>query len=285
MPKSPSSPQPLQPLNAGNVVSTGLRIYRDHFKLYFSLAIQALLWSLVPFYGWAKNCQIQAIISRQVYKELLKKPEAISTTRTHISQRFWSYWAAQFFIGIMSAGAFIGSSIILNIIFLIPKLIVANSSTQNSASSLIALIIDVIATLIPIIIYIWLYSHFFVSELPLSIESNMNSTNSLGRSWELTKGFVVRVQTIVIIAGLITLPIVLFTLVPVFFIFSFLMNSSSPDTILVSSFLIVFLGMFLGIVGATFMMPFWQAIKAVIYYDIRNRREGLGLQVRDSHPQ
>jgi hypothetical protein len=63
------------------------------------------------------------------------------------------------------------------------------------------------------------------------------------------------------------------------------MNSSSPDTILVSSFLIVFLGMFLGIVGATFMMPFWQAIKAVIYYDIRNRREGLGLQVRDSHPQ
>jgi hypothetical protein len=185
----------------------------------------------------------------------------------------------------MSAGAFMGSSIIVNIIFPIPKLILANSSNQNSGSSLIALIIDVIATLIPIIIYIWLYSHFFVSELPLSIESNMNSTNSLGRSWELTKGFVVRVKTIVIIAGLITLPIVLFTLVPVFFIFSFPMNSSSPDTILVSSFLIVFLGMFLGIVGATFMMPFWQAIKAVIYYDIRNRREGLGLQVRDSHPQ
>jgi hypothetical protein len=30
------------------------------------------------------------------------------------------------------------------------------------------------------------------------------------------------------------------------------------------------------------MMPFWQAIKAVIYYDLRSRREGLGLQVRDS---
>jgi hypothetical protein len=29
------------------------------------------------------------------------------------------------------------------------------------------------------------------------------------------------------------------------------------------------------------VMPFWQSIKAVIYYDLRSRREGLGLQLRD----
>jgi hypothetical protein len=27
--------------------------------------------------------------------------------------------------------------------------------------------------------------------------------------------------------------------------------------------------------------PFWQAMKAIIYYDLRSRKEGLGLQMRD----
>ncbi|BAZ86107.1 hypothetical protein NIES806_23170 [Dolichospermum compactum NIES-806] len=35
------------------------------------------------------------------------------------------------------------------------------------------------------------------------------------------------------------------------------------------------------LIGGTFVMPFWQSIKAVIYYDLRSRREGLGLQLRD----
>jgi uncharacterized membrane protein (DUF485 family) len=26
--------------------------------------------------------------------------------------------------------------------------------------------------------------------------------------------------------------------------------------------------------------PFWQAMKAIIYYDLRSRKEGLGLQMR-----
>ncbi|MBD0311804.1 MAG: hypothetical protein ICV86_02640 [Microcoleus sp. T3-bin5] len=27
--------------------------------------------------------------------------------------------------------------------------------------------------------------------------------------------------------------------------------------------------------------PFWQAMKAIVYYDLRSRKEGLGLQMRD----
>jgi hypothetical protein len=33
------------------------------------------------------------------------------------------------------------------------------------------------------------------------------------------------------------------------------------------------------------ILPLWQIIKAVIYYDLRGRREGLGLQLRDRGPQ
>ena len=33
--------------------------------------------------------------------------------------------------------------------------------------------------------------------------------------------------------------------------------------------------------GLALIAPFWQTVKAVIYYDLRSRREGLGLQLRD----
>ena len=43
------------------------------------------------------------------------------------------------------------------------------------------------------------------------------------------------------------------------------------------SFLI---GYAIGILGNIFLLPFWQAIKAVVYYDLRTRREGMGLELR-----
>jgi hypothetical protein len=281
MSKNPSLRQPIGPLSLGNVVSAGLRIYRDHFKSYFGLSIKALLWALIPIYGWAKIYQIQAIISRQVYKELVNQPEPISTSRSYIEQRFWSFWVAQILIGSMSLGGYFISFLLLNILVVIPPIFLGNISNLNSGLTPISIALDLGVRFIAIIIYVWLYSHFFISELPLAIEHNMNSTNSIGRSWELTKAFLLRIQVIILVASLITLPIVLVTIAPVFFIIPLLSTSSSPEVVLGSFFLMGLLGMILAIVGTTLMMPFWQAIKAVIYYDIRSRQEGLGLRIRD----
>jgi hypothetical protein len=33
--------------------------------------------------------------------------------------------------------------------------------------------------------------------------------------------------------------------------------------------------------GGPVVIPFWQPMKAIIYYDLRSRKEGLGLQIRD----
>lgn len=33
--------------------------------------------------------------------------------------------------------------------------------------------------------------------------------------------------------------------------------------------------------GGVLILPFWQTVKAVVYYDLRSRHEGLGLQLRD----
>jgi hypothetical protein len=57
---------------------------------------------------------------------------------------------------------------------------------------------------------------------------------------------------------------------------AFIADSSPLFNLIVSLLL-------LGIIIASnaAILPFFQTVKAVIYYDLRSRREGLGLQLRD----
>ena len=278
--QKPSSRQSIGSLSVGNVVSAALRIYRDRFKLYLGLALKALLWSFVPIYGWAKSFQIQAIISRHVFQELTNQPESVSTTRTQINRQLWSFWAAQILIGLIAFGINLALTIVSVIIIGLLTAVIGGGSSAEA--SLLLVLLQNIINLITLVIYFWFYSHFFVAELPLAIEKNVTSTSCISRSWELTKGLVVRVQLIVFVAGLITAPIVLLALSPLFLMISSLITSSPPEALVFAIIPIIFWGLILLTVGNAFMMPFWQAIKAVIYYDLRSRREGLGLQVRDS---
>ncbi|NJQ97971.1 MAG: hypothetical protein HC784_10775 [Hydrococcus sp. CSU_1_8] len=119
--------------------------------------------------------------------------------------------------------------------------------------------------------YIWLYSRLSIVELPIAIESETDASAAIGRSWNLTKGFVVRLQLIFFVAFLITLPLSL-----VVNLIGFFLPQDSAIAVLINLALSIVLG--------AFLIPFWQAIKAVIYYDLRTRKEGIDLEIRDSRP-
>ena len=63
----------MKSLSIGNIVSAGLRIYRDHFSDYFRLAFIGYLWIIVPVYGWAKLATNMGLISRLVFAEIAEK--------------------------------------------------------------------------------------------------------------------------------------------------------------------------------------------------------------------
>ena len=65
----------MKPLTVGNVVSAGLRIYRDRFLEYFRIAFIGYLWILVPIYGWAKFAAMNGLIARLTFGEVTEKPE------------------------------------------------------------------------------------------------------------------------------------------------------------------------------------------------------------------
>jgi hypothetical protein len=271
--KNLSSSGQTGPLSVGNVVSASLRIYRDHFKSYFGLAFVANLWLLVPIYGWAKYSAISALISRLAFGEVREKPETVSDARREVNPRMWRLWWA----GILTFLIFLGVSLVFWIAIAIVTGGAAAIFGQNSP--IVAVLLVVVAVIAFFIICIRLLSRLLIVELPLAIENNIGASSAIARSWELTKGSVGRIQWIVLVAILVSLPITIFvqilaTIIQVFL--SGVLGAQSNIYYLVSYLLT--LPLTFG--SSALLTPFWQAIRAIIYYDLRSRKEGLGLQIR-----
>lgn len=282
----------IRPLSIGNVVSTAFVLYRSHLKTYLKLALFAALWSLVPVYGWAKASTIAGLISRLAFKELVGQPESVNTARSHLKPRMWDFFVVGLLIGLIIAGTFIVFYVSFFILLLISFGVAQAFKPQNPVSLVILSLVWIIFVLLWLAAFLWLYSRLMVSEVALAIENNIFSTSSISRSWDLTKGlaFLWRLQVIVLLTFTITLPIYIIVqiIVAVFqhFLSTVIAQRSAP--FLVISYITAY---FLGLLINIGILPIWQCIKAVIYYDLRSRREGMGLQLSnrttplDEHPE
>jgi len=275
------SPQnPIRPLSVGNVVSAGLRLYRNHLKTYLQLALYSALWSLVPVYGWAKASAIAALISRLAFGELTNQPESVESARSQVNQRLWDFLLTAILVGLIFYGVILGLYIGLAIFIGIGVGLTIGLGTPNPAVITVLVLLGIVLLIGFIAAITWIYSRLLIAEVPLAIESNMNPTVTIRRSWQLTKGTVFRIQGIILLAFLITLPILIPVQVFVVLIQESLVKSFPRES---ASFSLIFFGIsyLLGLASNIFIMPFWQTIKSAIYYDLRSRKEGLGLQLRD----
>lgn len=273
MPKNLSSAIQTGPLSVGNVVSASLRIYRDHFKSYFGLAFVACLWLLVPVYGWAKYSVISALISRLAFGEVSEHPEIVSDARREVNPRMWSFLGAGILTGLILTGVYLAGAIAMIILGVGAAAIVG----QNYPIIIALVVVAVIAFLI---IYIRIVSRLLIVELPLAMENDVTASSAIGRSWELTKDSVGRIQWIVFVGILVSLPITIFVQIVSVIIQVVLSTVLGADS---SLFLLVYyiLILLLSFASSAALLPFWQAMKAIIYYDLRSRKEGLGLEIRD----
>ncbi|MFN6570801.1 hypothetical protein [Dendronalium sp. ChiSLP03b] len=278
MAESFGSPSPMQPLSVGNVVSAAVRLYRSHLKTYLKLALIAHLWALVPIYGWAKYAAISGLISRLAFGELVSQPESVKAARSHVNPRLWSFLRVAFqvalyllliYIGLVIAGGILAA--VIGFVF---------GAILGSAGVIIATTLSIIIVVIIVLLGLtWFYARWAVAEVPLAVEENINGGESIDRSWELTKTSVIRIQGVVLVAFFVTLPIVLLlNYVPSLF----LVRLEPGSTIY---WIVYSISLVTSLIGGIFVMPFWQALKAVLYFDLRSRREGLGLQLREPPTQ
>jgi hypothetical protein len=265
------------PLSVGNVVSAGLRIYRDRFQLYYPLAFKAYLWILIPIYGWAKFAAISGLISRLTFAEVVERPETLPEARRQVNSRLWTFFVAGLLVGLIFVATILGFSLIGGIVFAI----LAALAQQNTAFTAIIILSAIIAILAFVFGYIWLYSRLSLVELPIAIENQSDATAAISRSWILTEGFVLRLQLIFFVAFLITLPISLLMNLISSIVQVILTVIFPPDSVLFNSLYFI-ISLAIAFAGGALLIPFWQAIKAIIYYDLRSRKEAIDLEIRDS---
>jgi len=268
------SPGQMQPLSIGNVVSAAVQLYRSHLKTYLILAAIAHLWVLVPIYGWAKYAAISGLISRLAFGELIYKPEGVKTASSHINPRLWSFLRVGFQVGISLLVIYLGLAIVGGV--LAGLIGVALGGILGASGVIVATTLAIIVMVAIVLLGItWFYSRWIVAEVPLAVEENTNGGESVARSWELTKASVFRIQGIVLVSFIVTLPLVfVLNYIPSLFLLKL-----EPGSAIYS--IVYFISLIGSLIGGILVMPFWQALKAVLYLDLRSRREGLGLQLRE----
>lgn len=309
--------EPMGPLSIGNVVSAGLRLYRDHLKVYFGIACRATLWALLPFvvlipiplvliyeqanpailgllipaglvlffYGMAKYIVNSAIISRLAFCELTNQPESTRDARRQLYPKFRIFLRAYLLFLLLSIGIWIGFYLIvlaLGIIGVIIGEFVAVSVQDNITLLVVVGLIGIILFGILLSFIVRIFTRLFMYEVPLAIELNLTASQTIKRSWSLTKNHVGRIFAALTVAFLISIPIYIIVQIIASLLQGALLTILSTQSTSVAFQLLSFLvGYILGLVSGVLLLPFWQAIKAVVYYDLRSRREGLGMQLRD----
>lgn len=275
------SPGPMQPLSVGNVVSAGMRLYRSHLKDYFLIALRAYVWILVPIYGWAKFYALTSLITRLAFGELVNQPESTSSGERFVNSRLWQFLLTMLLMLLVGIGIGLGAVIVFFVLGFLSALLVGGVGQQgNPATYLLFIVIAIVVGIAAFVGVLWLLTRFYLVEVPLAIEENVDATSTISRSWELTQGYVWRILLISFVAFLITIPIqiavqIITTILQV--IFASLIRDNPGFFTLVY----LLLTLALSFTGGAVVVPFWQTVKAVIYYDLRSRREGLGLKLRD----
>jgi hypothetical protein len=300
------SPGGLIKLSVGDVVSGGLRVYRDHFKSYLWLAGQSYLWLLIPFaitglvmlaiaglaavmepiavggiivlaiavllvpwgYCLGKLLATQGVLARLVFFEVGEQPETVAAAKIQLMPRFWRFlWVSLlaslvfflFFIPIL-----LGYGIIIGLFTFIFM-----GDNPDVVTILLSGLLTIVWTLVSLYVYIWIFARLALVDVCLALEPTLSPLNAISRSWSLTKGYVLSLQLIFFLAFLITLPLSMFT------------NIGSLTTIIldIEPAWGSVIDIPLGIIVSVLIVPFWQAIKALVYYDLRTRKEGLNLSL------
>ena len=305
---------PLQPLSPRNAVTAAFRLYRDRFKPYLGIAVRANLWLLLPlviilpilflflsesvnyslvgllvlaaiplgFFGFAKYQANLALISRLAFGTLTDNPETVKEASRQVLPKLWKFFrvALLFWVSFVVA-AFIGFLLIVFAVMWPTLYVIEGLTSQNNELVILMLLLVMLAGIVAVIILFFRFVvRFFVSEAALSIEK-INAFKTIRRSWKLTRknGFRVLAANVSAMAIVIQIRLVILSVVGIVEVivieFSELNSNSTAysETSDIVGYIILFaIGVFLS--------PFWQALKAAVYYDLRSRKEGLDLQLR-----
>ena len=312
-------PSQLGPLNPGDVVSAALRLYKDRFKTFLHLALLATLWwiagvaglvlaiailagvgagiggeggaiaggllgFLVGFgpllYGFAKYYALSSVIGRLSFRDLINQPETSLEARRQVAPRLGQFLLLVILLLLTYIFTYIAGVIV--------ALVAGGGLGFLTAGILSALINEAFGEVVGVFLgymlgltlllvaLIWVVLRLIIVEVVLAIEPQQDASSSMTRSWELTQTAIVRIPIILLATFLIQLTLLSVTN----YIPRILLGFLPADGVVYG--ITAVLSLILSLAGGMVVLPLWQAVKGVLYYDLRSRREGLDLSLRQA---
>jgi membrane-anchored glycerophosphoryl diester phosphodiesterase (GDPDase) len=257
------------------------------------LLVLVLAWVGFSLYCSANVLAVSAAIARLVYGELTMRPESVASACRHTEGRMWRFLWVGFLISCLFLGAII---VPLSLLFLasiaLPNLLSprilgvglrqAPNPQAISTGVFFGLSLTLLIVLFVLVGLLWLAVRLSITDLPLAVERNVTVVSTINRSWELTEKHALRIMAVLSLAALVTLPIGVVSQVIVSIIQGLLPFQSKSTTNVTYNVTVFLVAYGFGLLTNVIIIPFWQAVKAVLYYDLRCRREGLGLRITGS---
>lgn len=253
------------------------------------IALLVPIWFGCFLYGIGKYMATSAAIVRLAFGELTHQPESTEQATRFTNSRLWAFWGVAFLLWLLYVGLIIGVYIAIAIV--VVALLAASGGfnfqsgfeqwlSTNPTVAILFVIALLLLLLAALLLFSWFAARFAIAEVPLAIEQETGATRSIGRSWQLTQKSAWRIVLILFITFLITIPLQMIVQVLTSVLQAALVGVI-PDSDTGFSVLLLAATYAISLAASVIVLPLWQAIKAVIYYDLRSRKEGLGLQLRD----
>ncbi len=257
-------------------------------KLGLILAVIILLpiWFFLLFWCMAKSLRNLGLLSRLAYQELVGQPETPAQARRQLRSAWW-FLLMQFLLSLL----FQIASFVIQIFFLLLGGLLGFVGGLIPSVGLGSEWIGLIGSLLTVLgfcsLYFWFCAKLFLPEVALGVEPKTDGVSALGRSWALSHGAAMRILIALTSASFVTAPLYTLSLTPIWVgigvgvsLFPNV-DKNSPEVVAVLIGIFVVLLVISFLIISFLIVPFWQALKAVLYFDLRIRREGLGLQLPD----
>jgi len=168
----------------------------DLTSILFGIFIISLIPSIpllivFSFYCTAKFYKNYALVSRMAYRLLINQPERLEEVAYKVSELWNFLWV----------------NLLINLIFAIVQAFnngITDALTQATIDKEAFTNIAIILLPIQTFLYFWLIARFYLCDIILVVEST-TGINAINRSWQLTKGFSIKILLVILVSFLVIL--------------------------------------------------------------------------------
>lgn len=250
--------------------------------------VALLVWLGAFLFCLGKYMANRAMIARLAYQQLINQPETVRDVSQILGNSHWRFLGLALWLGLFGIIALVVAYLVLLVGVLMGAFLAGQIG--GVVGGFLAVLLGLAGLVGFVYIVFRFFATVFLAELPVAVEGNTSGLDGISRSSQLTAPYVGRVMLILFVAFLITLPLTMLANSPTAVIYADLFSEfqkGMTDPMAISSMannskyaLLNILSLVLSLLLELFLVPFYQSIKAVLYFDLRSRREGNDLRMR-----